>query len=115
MSTGMEWGFYGAAVTVLGAVSGSSWFAASQFSSLKQSNDELNTKLTELDSKLSKNSESLESIKKLLRDQNLALVDRVSYVEGLSQSSFMASNEVNPYSNNPVLSRHYGADSRKSE
>ena len=51
MSTGMEWGFYGAVVTVLGAISGSTWFAASQFSSLKRTNEELNTKLTLLLSK----------------------------------------------------------------
>ena len=99
MSTGMEWGFYGAVVTVLGAISGSTWFAASQFSSLKHTNEELNTKLTLLDSKLSKNSDSLDSklvaIKELLREQNLALVERVSYVEGLTQSpSFKASKQV---------------------
>ena len=106
MSTGMEWGFYGAVVTVLGAISGSTWFAASQFSSLKHTNEELNTKLTLLDSKLSKNSDSLDSklsknsdslvaIKELLREQNLALVERVSYVEGLTQiPSFKASKQV---------------------
>ena len=99
MSTGMEWGFYGAVVTVLGAISGSTWFAASQFSSLQRTKEELNTKLTLLDSKLSKNSDSLDSklvaIKELLREQNLALVERVSYVEGLTQSpSFKASKQV---------------------
>ena len=104
LGTGIEWGFVGVTVSVLGAVAGSSWFAASQFASARASTQKLelemgtlknetnqkleamNTKLEATNTKLETTNTKLEEIKMLLLNHDLALVQRMAYVEGCTQA-----------------------------
>ena len=101
MGTGLEWGMFGATVFVFGALMGGSWFAGSQHSSIKISLDTLTNSMKDLNTKFDRTkldlntkmktskdelNMNMDRMERLLLDQNLAIVERMSYVEGHTQS-----------------------------